>query len=95
MKNSTFTLSRRHFLTGVACAATAGASSLGMAQSFPVKPIELVVLFPAGSSADVAARALADQMSKHLGQPIVVVNKPGGGCQAPRRRLMGIICLQQ
>lgn len=79
MKNSTFTLSRRHFLTGVACAATAGASSLGMAQSFPVKPIELVVLFPAGSSADVAARALADQMSKQLGQPIVVVNKPGGG----------------
>lgn len=42
-------------------------------------PIELVVLFPAGSSADISARVLAEGMSKYLSQSIVVINKPGGG----------------
>ena len=47
---------------------------------FPGKrPIEFVVLFPAGSSADVTARALAEGMGRHLGTQIVVVNRPGGG----------------
>jgi tripartite-type tricarboxylate transporter receptor subunit TctC len=43
------------------------------------KPIEFVVLFPAGSSADVTARVLAEGMGKHLGTNVVVVNRPGGG----------------
>jgi len=43
------------------------------------KPIEFVVLFPAGSSADVTARVLAEGMGKHLETHIVVVNRPGGG----------------
>jgi tripartite-type tricarboxylate transporter receptor subunit TctC len=43
------------------------------------KPIEFVVLFPAGSSADVTARVLAEGMAKQLGTQIVVVNRPGGG----------------
>jgi len=47
---------------------------------FPGKrPIEFIVLFPAGSSADVTARLLADGVAKHLGTNIVVVNRPGGG----------------
>lgn len=47
---------------------------------FPgARPIEFVVLFPAGSSADVTARVLADGMGKQLGTHIVVVNRPGGG----------------
>lgn len=70
---------RRTFLAGLAATATAGTTGMAFAQSFPVKPVELVVLFPAGSSADVAARALADQMGRRLGQPIIVANKPGGG----------------
>ena len=41
--------------------------------------IELTVLFPAGSSADVTARLLAQGMAKHLGANVVVVNRPGGG----------------
>jgi tripartite-type tricarboxylate transporter receptor subunit TctC len=50
------------------------------AQSFPEKrPIELVVLFPAGTSADVTARVLAEGMARNLGTQIVVVNRPGGG----------------
>ena len=47
---------------------------------FPgARPIQFVVLFPAGSSADVTARVLAEGMGRHLGTQIVVVNRPGGG----------------
>ena len=50
------------------------------AQEFPQRsPIEITVLFPAGSSADVTARMLADGMRKHLGQQVLVVNRPGAG----------------
>jgi tripartite-type tricarboxylate transporter receptor subunit TctC len=51
-----------------------------VAQEFPQKnPVEITVLFPAGSSADVTARLLADGMSKNLGQRVLVVNRPGAG----------------
>lgn len=47
---------------------------------FPQKgPVEITVLFPAGSSADVTARLLADGMSKQLGAKVIVVNRPGAG----------------
>lgn len=47
---------------------------------FPQRgPLEITVLFPAGSSADVTARMLAEGMSKHLGQRVLVVNRPGAG----------------
>lgn len=50
------------------------------AQEFPDKgPLEITVLFPAGSSADVTARLLAEGMSQHLGQRVLVVNRPGAG----------------
>ena len=47
---------------------------------FPQKgPLEITVLFPAGSSADVTARLLADGLSRELGQRVLVVNRPGAG----------------
>src|SRR5262245_20464158 len=47
---------------------------------FPQRgPLEITVLFPAGSSADVTARMLADGMARHLGQKVLVVNRPGAG----------------
>ena len=47
---------------------------------FPQRgPLEITVLFPAGSSADVTARLLADGMSRELGQRVLVVNRPGAG----------------
>ncbi len=48
--------------------------------AFPQRgPLEITVLFPAGSSADVTARMLADGMTKYLGQRVLVVNRPGAG----------------
>jgi len=47
---------------------------------FPQKgPIEITVLFPAGSSADVTARLLADGIAKNLGATVIVVDRPGAG----------------
>jgi tripartite-type tricarboxylate transporter receptor subunit TctC len=47
---------------------------------FPQKGnVEITVLFPAGSSADVTARLLAEGMTKHLGANVIVVNRPGAG----------------
>ena len=51
---------------------------VGWAQ-YPTKPITLVVCYAPGGTTDITARPLADAASKFLGQPIIVVNKPGGG----------------
>ncbi|MGD9922601.1 MAG: Bug family tripartite tricarboxylate transporter substrate binding protein [Pseudorhodoplanes sp.] len=47
------------------------------AQSWPTQPIRWIVPYPAGGGTDLLARALAPQLEKSLGQPIVVENKPG------------------
>ena len=49
------------------------------AQPYPTKPVELVVPFNAGDAPDIVARELARGMSKHLGQQVIVLNKPGAG----------------
>jgi len=55
-------------------------SVFGQEPPFPQRgPIEMTVLFPAGSSADVTARMLADGMMRQLGQRVLVVNRPGAG----------------
>lgn len=65
------------------CALTAGMPALA-AEQFPTRPITLVLPFPAGGVSDSQLRALAAATSKDLGQPIVVVNRPGnGGTLAP------------
>ena len=48
-------------------------------EKYPTKPITLIVGYPAGGSVDVCARPFAGAASKILGQPIMIMNKPGGG----------------
>lgn len=54
--------------------------ALGQEPPFPQRGnVEMTVNFPAGSSADVTARLLAEGMTKHLGTNVIVVNRPGAG----------------
>jgi tripartite-type tricarboxylate transporter receptor subunit TctC len=54
-------------------------ASAAFAQDFPAKPITLIVPWPAGGPTDITMRAMAEAAAKHLGQPIVIENKAGGG----------------
>ena len=54
-------------------------ASAASAQDYPSKPITLIVPWPAGGPTDVTMRSMAEAASKHLGQPIVIENKAGGG----------------
>ena len=53
------------------------ASTPGWGQSYPAKPLMLIVPFPAGGSTDIVGRIAAEGMSKDLGQPFVVDNRGG------------------
>lgn len=63
------------FLSASACIATPFAA----AQTYPNKPIRLIVPYPPGGPLDTVARALADKAKNGLAQPIIVENKPGAG----------------
>ena len=49
------------------------------AQTFPAKPIRLVVPFPPGGLIDTMARLIGPRLAQELGQPVVIDNKPGAG----------------
>ncbi len=58
---------------------TLGATSLAGAQSNASRPIRLICPFPPGGAVDIASRAIAVELSKILGQPVTVDNRPGAG----------------
>jgi tripartite-type tricarboxylate transporter receptor subunit TctC len=76
------------FRRSLLCAALLGVAATAVhAQTFPTRPIKLIIAFPAGGPTDITMRSLADNASKALGQPVVVENKPGAGGTLPAQQL--------
>jgi tripartite-type tricarboxylate transporter receptor subunit TctC len=65
--------------------------SLGFAMAQPVKPIKILVGFPAGGGSDAAARILAEKLKDELGVAVIVENKPGAGGQIAAQALKAAV----
>src|SRR5690606_26427273 len=76
-----FSITRRRLhLSALTLASAALLAVPGAAHAaWPERPIQMVVPFPAGSSPDILARAIAEPLAKDLGQAVVIDNKPGAG----------------
>jgi len=73
-------LARRKFIQlSLGAAALPAMSRSGWAQSYPSHPISLVVFLPAGAVPDLVGRLIGDALSRRLGQPVIIDNRPGAG----------------
>lgn len=72
-------ITTRRALMKLALLAAALPATGAMAQAWPARPISLVVPFAAGGTTDVLARAIGQELSRSLGQPVIVESKPGAG----------------
>ena len=77
-------LPRRKFLRlAVGAAALPVVSRIARAQTYPSRPVRIIVGFPAGGSGDFHARPIGQWLSERLGQQFVVENRPGAGAHCP------------
>lgn len=70
---------RRALVLALASLPAVGLSPLARAQAFPSKPIRLICPFPPAGAVDIASRAIATELSRQLGVPVTVDNRPGAG----------------
>jgi tripartite-type tricarboxylate transporter receptor subunit TctC len=71
-------LGRRHFLRLAGGAALLAAMPMARAQTYPARPVRIIVATSAGGSTDIAARLVAQWLSEKLGQSFIVEDRPGG-----------------
>src|SRR5213082_1873014 len=80
MDRTAMKLARRKFLhLAAGTAALPGFSLVTTAQTYPSRPVSLIVFVPAGGTPDIIARLLGQALSQRLGQSVVIDNRPGGG----------------
>jgi tripartite-type tricarboxylate transporter receptor subunit TctC len=76
------------WIVGCAAAACLAAALPAQAQSYPTKPVRMSVGFAPGGIADIVTRAIAAKLSGHLGEPVVVENKPGADSRIALQQLI-------
>jgi tripartite-type tricarboxylate transporter receptor subunit TctC len=73
-------LPRRSFLhVAAGAAALPAVSRMALAQTYPIRPVRLIVGFAAGGASDIQARLIGQWLSERLGQQFVIENRPGAG----------------
>jgi tripartite-type tricarboxylate transporter receptor subunit TctC len=73
-------LPRRRFLhLAAGAAALPAVSDFAWAQTYPSRPVRIIVGFPPGGTADIVARLMGQRLSERFGQPFIIENRPGAG----------------
>jgi tripartite-type tricarboxylate transporter receptor subunit TctC len=85
---SKFDASRRTLLKGAAAATVTTVSAGASSQTFPERPISIIVPAPPGGTTDLAARAISEDLSKALGTPVVVQNRPGANAVVAMQQML-------
>ena len=79
-------LPRRKFLhLAAGAAALPAVSGIARAQTYPSRPVRIIVGFAAGGGYDIVARLMGQWLSERLGQPFVIENRPGAGTNIATR----------
>jgi tripartite-type tricarboxylate transporter receptor subunit TctC len=76
----------RLMIFSLACLLVAGSGSARAADPYPTRPVHWIVPFPPGGATDVVARIMAQWLSDHLGQQVVIENREGQGAISRHNR---------